>query len=121
MSVIGLDHVQLAMPAGQEAAAREFYGDLLGLGEQPKPDRLAKRGGVWFARGTLKVHLGVEREFRPATRAHPAFIVEDLVELTSRLRAAGYALTEDEPIEGFDRIFVADPFGNRVELLQPKR
>lgn len=117
--VHGLDHVQLAMPAGQEDAARKFYAGVLGLTEIPKPPNLAKRGGVWFEGGTLRVHLGVEAEFRPAKKAHPAFLVEELGALAEYLTRAGVAVVTDEPLEGYERIYVADPFGNRIELLEP--
>jgi catechol 2,3-dioxygenase-like lactoylglutathione lyase family enzyme len=119
MRVTALDHVQLAMPAGREAAARAFYEDILGIPEMQKPPNLAKRGGCWFERGTLKVHLGVEAEFRPARKAHPAFLVDDLAGLSAALTKAGYPLKTDEPLEGYARVFVDDPFGNRIELLQP--
>jgi catechol 2,3-dioxygenase-like lactoylglutathione lyase family enzyme len=119
MSVVGLDHVQLAIPAGGEELGRAFYAGLLGLTEQAKPAALATRGGAWFAHGALKVHLGVDSDFRPAARAHPAFVVEGLPALIERLRAAGCTLKHDEPLEGYDRIFVLDPFGNRIELLEP--
>jgi catechol 2,3-dioxygenase-like lactoylglutathione lyase family enzyme len=118
--VIGLDHVQLAMPANGEARAREFYGDLLGLTEIPKPPHLARRGGLWFRCGDLQLHLGVEADFRPARKAHPALLVRDLPGVIRACAAAGFALSEDEPLEGFDRVFVADPFGNRLELLEPR-
>ena len=114
-----LDHVQLAMPPGGEGRARDFYQGILGIPEIPKPSHLAMRGGCWFERGQLKIHLGVESGFRPARKAHPALIVSDLRVLAERLRAAGYALKEDEPLEGYDRIFVDDPFGNRLELMRP--
>jgi len=107
------------MPAGQEEAAREFYGGILGLAEVPKPANLAKRGGVWFERGTLRVHLGVEADFRPARKAHPAFLVEPLDALIEHLQRAGVAVITDEPLKGYNRIYVADPFGNRIELLEP--
>ena len=116
--IYGLDHVQLAMPAGEEAAARAFYGEVLGLTEVPKPANLAKRGGVWFEAGSLKLHLGVETDFRPARKAHPALLVRDLSALVERCRAAGVESTTDEPLEGYERCFVADPFGNRIELLE---
>lgn len=119
MTVLALDHVQLAMPAGREAEARAFYAGLLGIPEQAKPAHLARRGGCWFERGGLKVHLGVERDFRPARKAHPAFIVDDLRDLAARLTAAGCTLVDDEPLDGYDRVFVDDPFGNRLELMQP--
>jgi catechol 2,3-dioxygenase-like lactoylglutathione lyase family enzyme len=116
--LLAIDHVQLAMPAGGEAAARSFYGDVLGLPETPKPPHLAKRGGCWFERGALKIHLGVETDFRPARKAHPGLLVSGLDALKARLAQAGYALN-DEPLEGYDRIYVDDPFGNRIELLEP--
>lgn len=115
----GLDHVQLAMPAGLEAEARQFYSGVLGLFEVPKPANLAKRGGVWFESDSLRVHLGVEHDFRPAKKAHPAFLVHDLPALVRHLKNAGVAVVSDEPLEGYDRVYVSDPFGNRIELLEP--
>jgi catechol 2,3-dioxygenase-like lactoylglutathione lyase family enzyme len=117
--LLAIDHVQLAMPAGGEAAARGFYGDVLGLPETPKPPHLAKRGGCWFENDALKIHLGVEADFRPARKAHPGLLVSELDALKARLTQAGYALKDDEPLEGYDRIYVDDPFGNRIELLEP--
>lgn len=117
--VQGLDHVQLAMPAGEETLAREFYAGVLGLTEVPKPANLAKRGGAWFEGGTLRVHLGVEADFRPAKKAHPAFIVQGLDAITHHLQRSGVAVVTDEPLEGYKRIYVSDPFGNRIELLEP--
>lgn len=117
--VHGLDHVQLAMPAGEEARAREFYCGVLGLTEIPKPPNLAKRGGVWFEGGTLRVHLGVEVDFRPARKAHPAFLVHHLEAIAQHLHREGIAVIADEPLEGYNRIYVSDPFGNRIELLEP--
>ena len=119
MRVRAIEHVQLAMPVGKEDLARRFYGDLLGIPETPKPPHLAERGGVWFERGPLKIHLGVEGEFRPARKAHPALLVEDLATLATALRAAGHAVSDDEPLEGFYRVYVSDPFGNRIELMEP--
>ena len=119
MTVQRLDHVQLAMPPGGEDRAREFYHGLLGIPEIPKPADMAQRGGCWFERGELKVHLGVEQEFRPARKAHPGFIVSDLPALVTRCRAAGYALTENQSLPGYARVFVHDPFGNRIELMEP--
>jgi catechol 2,3-dioxygenase-like lactoylglutathione lyase family enzyme len=120
MTVQRLDHVQLAMPAGGEERAREFYQGVLGIPEIPKPADMALRGGCWFERGELKVHLGVEAEFRPARKAHPGFIVSDLPALVARCRAAGLALTEDPSLPGYARVFVQDPFGNRIELMEPR-
>jgi catechol 2,3-dioxygenase-like lactoylglutathione lyase family enzyme len=117
--VYGLDHVQLAMPAGQEVLAREFYSGTLGLIEVPKPPNLALRGGVWFMGGNLRLHLGIEQDFRPARKAHPALLVERLDLLVERCRQAGVAIVTDEPLEGCERVYVHDPFGNRIELMEP--
>jgi len=117
--VYSLDHVQLAMPAGQEDRAREFYRGILGLTEIAKPPRLAKRGGVWFAGADLQLHLGVEQDFRPAKKAHPALVVEQLDALIERCREAGIEVLPDEPLEGRRRVFIQDPFGNRIELIEP--
>jgi catechol 2,3-dioxygenase-like lactoylglutathione lyase family enzyme len=115
----GLDHVQLAMPAGEEARAREFYGGVLGLTEVPKPPNLAARGGVWFEGGSLHLHLGVEADFRPAKKAHPALLVKGLEALARRLEERGVATVTDEPLAGYRRFHAADPFGNRLEFLEP--
>jgi len=108
------------MPAGGESDARKFYQEILGIPEAMKPANLAARGGCWFEDGELKIHLGVEKNFAPARKAHPAFIVEDLAALTSALIKAGYPIAHDQPLEGYDRIFVDDPFGNRIELMEVK-
>jgi catechol 2,3-dioxygenase-like lactoylglutathione lyase family enzyme len=118
MTVIGIDHVQLAMPAGREDEARAFYAGLLGIPEKPKPEELARRGGVWFESDLVKLHLGVEADFRPARKAHPALLVRELRGLVGRLRAAGVDVVEDA-LAGYDRVYVADPFGNRLELMEP--
>jgi catechol 2,3-dioxygenase-like lactoylglutathione lyase family enzyme len=120
MPVRRLDHVLLAMPAGGESDARKFYRDILGIPEAAKPPDLAARGGCWFEAGEVKVHLGVETNFAPARKAHPAFIVDDLTGLTAVLTSAGYAVAHEQPLEGYDRIFVDDPFGNRIELMEVK-
>ena len=119
MHIVGMDHVQLAMPAGREDDARAFYDHLLGIPEVAKPPHLAARGGCWFESGSVKVHLGVEEPFAPAKKAHPAFIVRDLAALSQRLEAAKYELKEDQLLEGVERRYVSDPFGNRIELMQP--
>ncbi len=118
MPLLQLDHIQLAMPAGGEDQARRFYGELLGLAEVEKPDNLKKRGGCWFERGTIRVHLGVEADFRAARKAHPAFLVDDLAGLVARLTEGGVAVRPDEPLPGYDRVYVDDPFGNRIELME---
>jgi catechol 2,3-dioxygenase-like lactoylglutathione lyase family enzyme len=117
--VSGIDHVQLAMPAGREDDARAFYRDVLGLPEQPKPPNLAARGGCWFGTEAVVLHLGVEEGFRPARKAHPALLVEDLPALVRHLADRGVEVVRDEPLPGYDRVYVADPFGNRIELLEP--
>ena len=117
--IVGLDHVQLAMPAGGETAARSFYVGVLGLVEEPKPPNLAMRGGAWFRGGELRLHLGVEADFRPARKAHPAILVRGLASIVARCEAAGFPPVTDEPLDGFDRVYVFDPFGNRIELLEP--
>ena len=119
MHIEGIEHIQLAMPAGQEDVARRFYSGLLGIPEVAKPLELQKRGGAWFENGRLKVHLGVDPDFRPARKAHPGLLVRDLRTLVRKLRAAGIQVTEDGSLSGFDRVYIADPFGNRIELLEP--
>ena len=114
-----LHHVQLAMPAGGEDEARRFFGDLLGMAELAKPPALAARGGVWFRTGSLEVHLGVEADFRPATKAHPGIAVADLDGLAARLAAAGIDVRWDELFPGRRRFYADDPFGNRLEFLGP--
>ena len=112
-----IDHVQLAAPPGCEAEARRFFAELLGLEELEKPVALRARGGVWFRVGTQQLHVGVEQEFAPARKAHPAFAVSRYDELLARLRAAGVPVTDDGSIPGVRRCYVADPWGNRIELV----
>ena len=118
MNVYAIDHVQLAMPEGGEEKARSFYNEVLGIGETPKPAHLAVRGGVWFEDGDLKIHLGVEKDFRPAKKAHPALLVEGLDQLIERCQSAGYEVVSDQPLAGYHRAYVNDPFGNRIELME---
>ena len=118
MSVVGIDHVQLAMPSGREAEAQAFYEGLLGVQRVPKPPHLEVRGGCWFESDTVKIHLGVEDPFRPARKAHPALMVDGLAALVERLGAAGVTVRDDEPLEGYHRVYVDDPFGNRLELME---
>lgn len=119
MPILALDHVQLAMPAGAEDTARAFYAGVLGMTELPKAPNLAARGGVWFTAGGAHLHLGVEAEFRPARKAHPALLVDGLAALAERCDACGHPVRRDEPLAGYDRVYVDDPFGNRVELMEP--
>jgi catechol 2,3-dioxygenase-like lactoylglutathione lyase family enzyme len=121
MRIYGLDHVQLAMPRGAEEEARAFYAGVLGLTEEPKPAELAQRGGVWFRSGSVSLHLGVEEDFRPARKAHPALLVEGLEQLVSACEASGHPVARDELLPGYDRVYVSDPFGNRLELMEPSR
>lgn len=116
--IVGLDHVQLAMPAGAETAGRQFYGDLLGLREIPKPEPMRGRGGCWFDGPGVQLHLGVEAEFRPARKAHPAFLVADLEAMRARLLAAGVPITLDDALPDAPRFHAYDPFGNRLEFIQ---
>jgi len=120
MRLYAIDHVQLAMPPGEEEKARLFYVGILGIPEKPKPPHLARRGGVWFEDGNLKVHLGVEKDFRPARKAHPALLVSGLDDLIHKCESGGYEVVEDEPLEGCHRVYVTDPFGNRIELMEPE-
>ena len=112
-----IDHVQLAMPRGEEERARAFYADLLGMKEIPKPAELAKRGGCWFESGGVQVHLGIEEDFRPARKAHPALRCGSYAWLLERLRSAGFAVNEPDDIPGVRRAHIQDPFGNRIELV----
>ena len=122
LRLIAIDHVQLAMPPGEEESARRFFVGVLGLREVAKPANLQKRGGAWFANEaqTIRIHLGVDQEFRPAKKAHAALQVENLPAFAERVRAAGFGVVEDEPLEGYNRVYVYDPFGNRIELLEPE-
>ena len=118
MRIVAIDHVQPVMPAGEEEKARAFYNGLLGLTEVVKPAELAKRGGAWFEAECVRVHLGVESEFVPARKAHPAFLVEGLGRLVEVLERRGHSVTRDVPLEGYDRVYVTDVFGNRIEFLE---
>jgi catechol 2,3-dioxygenase-like lactoylglutathione lyase family enzyme len=113
----GIDHVQLAAPPGCETEARRFFGGLLGLEELEKPEPLRERGGVWFRVGSQQLHVGVEADFAPSRKAHPAFAVREYGPLRSRLRAAGVVVSDDDTIPGVRRCYVADPWGNRIEIV----
>ena len=114
-----IHHVQLAIPRGSEDQCRAFWGGVLGMRELEKPPVLAARGGCWFTGGALEVHLGVEEPFAPARKAHPGLLVDGIRALAQRLEDAGHPVTWDEDFPGHDRFYAADPFGNRLELLQP--
>jgi catechol 2,3-dioxygenase-like lactoylglutathione lyase family enzyme len=116
---LGLHHVQLAMPAGGEREARTFYGDAPGLDEVPKPAELASRDGCWFRGSGVELHVGVDEEFMPARKAHPALVVDDLDAVERRLRDRGHEIVTDTELDGHPRFHTADPFGNRLEFLAP--
>ncbi len=112
-----IDHVQLAMPPDGEETARHFYRDLLGMAEIPKPPELAKRGGCWFESGEVQIHLGVEKDFHPAKKAHPALRCRDYAASVARLSEASVGVAEVDDIPGVRRCHIHDPFGNRIELI----
>jgi catechol 2,3-dioxygenase-like lactoylglutathione lyase family enzyme len=112
-----LHHVQVSCPSGGEAAARAFYGDILGLPEVAKPPVLAARGGVWFREAAVEIHVGVEAPFTPAGKAHPALLVDDIDALARVVKAAGYPLDWDDDFPGYRRFHTRDGHGNRVEIL----
>lgn len=116
----GLHHVQLAMPPGEEERARAFFVGVLGMTEIDKPPVLARRGGAWFRAGGLELHLGVEDDFAPARKAHPGILVDDLDALARRLDDAGQPVAHDRDFPGFRRCYAHDPFGNRLEFLEPE-
>jgi catechol 2,3-dioxygenase-like lactoylglutathione lyase family enzyme len=119
MKILSIDHVQIAIPAGAEETARAFYINLLGFTEIPKPPQLAKRGGVWLQSENARLHLGAENDFRPARKAHPAFIVDDLDAILEKVQLAGYEWDESQPpLDGYKRAHIYDPFGNRIELME---
>ncbi len=119
MKILSIDHIQIAMPPGEEDKARAFYGDILAFTEIPKPAKLAKRGGAWFQSESAHLHLGVEQDFHPARKAHPAFIVDELDILLTKAQSAGYETdTSQPPLDGYKRAHVFDPFGNRIELME---
>jgi len=113
-----IDHVQLAMPSGMEEQACAFYSGLLGMTEIDKPAELKKRGGCWFSSGAVQIHLGVEPDFRPARKAHPALRCHDYDDLVARLKNAGVEVKDDHTIPGVERCHIFDPFGNRIELIR---
>lgn len=108
------------MPAGEEERARGFYFGLLGIPEVQKPAALVQQGGAWFQQGPVKIHLGIETEFSPALKAHPALLVRDLASLVRRLREAGIQVVSDDELPGYNRVYVSDPFGNRLELMEER-
>jgi catechol 2,3-dioxygenase-like lactoylglutathione lyase family enzyme len=119
MKILSIDHIQLAMPAGEEEKARVFFVNLLGFREIPKPPELAKRGGAWFEAGTVHLHLGAETDFHSAQKAHPAFVVDDLDGFIAKVQSAGFETDTTQPLlNDYKRAHVFDPFGNRIELME---
>jgi catechol 2,3-dioxygenase-like lactoylglutathione lyase family enzyme len=118
MTIRGIAHVQVAIDPGGEDAARAFYGTLLGLEELPKPNVLADRGGVWFRCGPQEIHCGVEEPIA-GSRRHPALLTDELHALKARLEAAGVRTQRDRELPGYRRFYASDPFGNRLEFLEP--
>lgn len=115
-----IDHVQLAAPKGSEPTARTFYGEILGFTEIEKPELLKKRGGVWFSFGSYQIHIGIEEPFAPAKKAHPAFQIKNLEALKVHLSKSDVSFIVDSDLPGANRIYVHDPFGNRIEILEWK-
>jgi catechol 2,3-dioxygenase-like lactoylglutathione lyase family enzyme len=118
--IYAIDHVQIAIPKGGEAAAQPFYRDLMGLVEVPKPATLAGRGGAWYEAGPVHVHLGIEEPFRANDKAHVAFLVDDVGALAARAQEQGYKVKHVTDLETHVRAFIYDPFGNRIEILRPQ-
>ena len=116
--LLGIDHVQLAIPPGGEAAARQFYIDVLGMTEVPKPEDMRARGGMWLTAGKVAIHIGIEEGFRPSAKMHPALVVTDLPAMCARLAAAGCEWRAANDLPGTQRGHTKDPFGNRIELIQ---
>jgi catechol 2,3-dioxygenase-like lactoylglutathione lyase family enzyme len=119
MPLTGIAHIQLAAPPGCEPEARNFFGRLLGLEEIPKPEPLRARGGCWFKVGEKQLHIGIEDDFRPARKAHPAFSVENIRRLYEKLSNAGVRCTWDDAMDDVRRFYASDPWGNRLEFTEP--
>jgi catechol 2,3-dioxygenase-like lactoylglutathione lyase family enzyme len=117
--LVAVDHVQLAAPAGSEDALRAYYVGVLGMTELPKPPVLAARGGCWFGAGGVQLHLGIEKDFRPAKKAHPGLRVRDITAYAARLAERGAEVVWDENLPGHRRFYSEDPVGNRLEFLEP--
>jgi len=118
VTILGLDHVQVAIPPDSDEVARAFYAGVLGLVEIPKPEPLRATGALWLRVGSAELHLGIQPDFHPARKAHPAIRVADVDTMAARCSAAGYAVDWDDRYPGVRRFYVHDPFGNRIEILQ---
>src|SRR5206468_12191723 len=118
MPILSLDHVQIAIPVNGESSARAFYTGILGFTEIEKPPQMAERKSIWFVAGAVNLHLGIEPDFTPAKRAHPAFVVADLDAILAACERAAIVTKPDTSFNGFRRVHVFDPFGNRLELME---
>ena len=118
MPILSLDHVQIAIPVGGETRARDFYTGILGLTEIEKPAEMAGRNSIWFVAGPVNLHVGIEPDFHPAKRAHPALVVNDLDDIVAACERAGHSAKPDTSFNNFRRVHVFDPFGNRLELME---
>jgi catechol 2,3-dioxygenase-like lactoylglutathione lyase family enzyme len=121
MAILGVDHVQIVIPIGGEDRARAFYAGILGFAEVDKPPQMAERKSIWFVAGAVNLHLGIELDFTPAKRAHPAFVVDGLDTILASCERAGITTKPDTSFNGFRRVHVFDPFGNRLELMERLR
>ncbi|WP_080874003.1 VOC family protein [Oceanobacillus timonensis] len=115
-----LDHIQLSAPKGSEEIAKKFYRDILGFAEEEKPESLKPNGGVWFSKGDIALHIGIEEPFSPMKKAHPAFEVSEINALQTYLENAGISTKWDSKLSNAQRFYVKDPFGNRLEFLEWK-
>jgi catechol 2,3-dioxygenase-like lactoylglutathione lyase family enzyme len=118
--IAGIDHVQVAIPQGADDEARAFYGGVLGLPETPKPAPLNASGGMWFVTGATQLHIGGQADFKPARKAHPAFLIEDFEAYCALLRERKVVVAEEPRVYGRRRAGIEDPFGNRIELIEAR-
>ena len=119
MKITSIDHIQIVIPPGEEDTARSFYVNVLGFTEIPKPPVLAKNGGAWFQSDAVQLHIGIEKDFHPARKAHTAFIVTDLSAMLEKIEHAGFEIDNSQPpLDGYKRVHIFDPFGNRIELME---
>jgi catechol 2,3-dioxygenase-like lactoylglutathione lyase family enzyme len=114
-----IHHINLVIPAGEENRARAFYGDILGLPEVAKPEELKASGGCWFERGNVRVHISIDPDFCPSKKAHTAFLIDALKPLRARIEEADYPVKDGSDVDGLERFFALDPFGNRLEFMAP--
>jgi len=118
LGVIGIDHVQIAVPRAQEAQCLAFYRAFLGLAEITKPAELRARGGAWFQLSNLQLHIGLDAEASPPSRRHICFLVEDTAQARAQAKSHGVTVEEESEVDGLHRFFIRDPAGNRIEIAQ---